>query len=178
MPALGAMPGAYPWTWWIYSKKDMTSIFSDKTENQTINTWSQTPQCHKTVNPYPLVWENFLPIPTYAQNYLQVNRVGKVPLNYWSWLLIGQNLRGNMSDSKQIEWSWQDFVLWKLSTHSPCLESIEWDLAGSLQATSSELHSICLESIEWELAGAFYYYINYNECLYNLKRHKLSCKIY
>ena len=64
-----------------------------------------------------------------------------------------------MSDSKQIEWSWQDFVLWKLSTHSPCLESIEWDLAGSLQATSSELHSICLESIEWELAGAFYYYI-------------------
>ena len=31
-----------------------------------------------------LVWENFLPIPTYAQNYLQANRVGKVPLNFLS----------------------------------------------------------------------------------------------
>ena len=60
---------------------------------------------------YIKVRENFLPNPTYAQNYLQVNRVGKVPLNYWSWHLIGQNLRGNMSDSKQIEWSSQDFVL-------------------------------------------------------------------
>ena len=33
------------------------------------------------------------------------NRLGKFPLNYLSWLLIGQNLIGNMSDSKQIEWS-------------------------------------------------------------------------
>ena len=57
------------------------------------------------------VREDFLPILTYAQNWLQANWVGKVPLNYWSWLLIGQKLRGNMSDSKQIEWSWQDFVL-------------------------------------------------------------------
>ena len=40
------------------------------------------------------VRENFLPIPTYEQNWLSVNRVGKVPLNYWSWLLIGQKLRG------------------------------------------------------------------------------------
>jgi hypothetical protein len=64
--------------------------------------------------------------------------VGKVPLNYLSWLLSGQNLRGNMSDLKQIEWSWQDFVLWKLWTHSPCFQSIEWDLAGSL-IISSEL---------------------------------------
>ena len=31
---------------------------------------------------YIKVRENFLPIPTYAKNYLQVNRVGKVPLNY------------------------------------------------------------------------------------------------
>ena len=54
---------------------------------------------------FGLVWENFLPIPTYAQNYLQANRVGKVPLNYLSWPLFGQNLRGNLSDSKQIEWS-------------------------------------------------------------------------
>ena len=54
---------------------------------------------------YIKVRENFLPIPTYAQNYLQANRVGKVPLNYLSWPLIGQNLRGNLSDSKQIEWS-------------------------------------------------------------------------
>ena len=32
-------------------------------------------------------------------------------LNYLSWLLIGQNLRGNISDSKQIEWSSEDIVV-------------------------------------------------------------------
>jgi hypothetical protein len=60
---------------------------------------------------FNLVWENFLPIPTSAQNILQVNRLGEVALNYLSWLLIGQNLRENVSDFKQIEWSSQDFVL-------------------------------------------------------------------
>jgi hypothetical protein len=44
-------------------------------------------------------------------NWLKANRVGKVPLNYLSWFLIGQNLRENVSDFKQIEWSWHDFLL-------------------------------------------------------------------
>jgi hypothetical protein len=57
------------------------------------------------------VREDFLPLPTYAHNCLEANRVEKVSLKYWSWLLIGQKLKENMSDFKQIEWSWQDFVL-------------------------------------------------------------------
>ena len=77
------------------------------------------------------VRENFLPIPTYAKNWLSVNRVGKVPLNYWSWLLIGQKLRGkNFSND------------WK---------QIEWDLAGSLKQYPAKSHSIDWQSIEWEL---------------------------
>ena len=36
MPAIGAMPGAYPWTSLVVFQKDMTSKFSDETENQTI----------------------------------------------------------------------------------------------------------------------------------------------
>ena len=51
MPAMGAMPGAYPWTCLVLFQRDITSIFSDKTENQTISSYGHISHSYKNCNP-------------------------------------------------------------------------------------------------------------------------------
>ena len=51
------------------------------------------------------VWETILSISAKLQILLEANRVGKCPLNFQCFLLIGPILRGFSIVFKQIEWS-------------------------------------------------------------------------
>ena len=61
MPAMGAMPGAYPWTWLVVFQKDITSIFSDETENQTIDNYGHISHSYKNYNPLHPNFQGFQP---------------------------------------------------------------------------------------------------------------------